>query len=570
MFQDAVEIITLYLVKNCGIEHPVIDILPTKDSKMGDYYITCALKYAKVCNKTPHELANNLVTLLKDNTSYTAEVSKNGFINISLSGEYLKNLLTSSLQKIELQNNSNSNKKILIEYSSPNIAKPFTVGHLRTTIIGDSLARIYKELGFTVITDNHLGDYGTQFGKLIWAIKEWGSVEEALSQKEPIKYLVNLYVKFHQEAEKNPDIVGHARQWFLKLENKDPEALKLWNLCVELSLKEFKRIYKELGILEFTTYFGESFYSDKMPEILQELKNKNLLTTDEGAQLVYFKDEKFPPLMIVKKDGASLYATRDLATDKFRLDTYGKDLQMAIVVGSEQTLYFEQLVEVEKMLGFYIKEGQRKHVKNGLFRLKSGKMSTRKGNVLWLSDLISESYKRARELLEERTNLKNLSLLEQEDVLKKVAIGSIKWNDLKREPHKDVIFDWNEVLNMAGNSAPYIQYTNSRCVSLLDKAHFSKLSSSQLSSMNFNEDERQLVLRIAEFTSVVERSANEYSPHYICHYLFEICQMFNAYYAKYKIIGEIEEELRLAIVEKLSKVIQKGLYLLGIEAPKRM
>ncbi len=261
-----------------------------------------------------------------------------------------------------------------------------------------------------------------------------------------------------------------------------------------------------------------------------------------------------------------IYATRDLASDKFRLDKYGQDIIIVNEVGVEQELYFQQLFEIEALLG-YVKVGQRVHVKHGFVTLKSGKMSTRKGNAVWLSEIIEEAYKRAEKLIAKKTQFSNISKTERDYVIRDIAIGSLKWNKLKSETHLDSIFDWNEVLSMTGNSAPYVQYTYSRCMSLLSK---SSVQNNDITSFQMSENERQIVKHLANFSDVVMRSAEEFSPHYICHYLFELCQMFNSYYAKFKIIGEPEEALRISIVHSVSNVLQSGLYLLGIKAPERM
>jgi arginyl-tRNA synthetase len=559
--------ITDFLKTNYSISDPIFDVLPTNNFKDGDFYTNVALKYSKQANLKPMELA---LALKKNLTSdnYKIQVKEPGFINFYLSDKYLADLSYTFLNKdedIAKFNLTLNFNPVVLEYSSPNIAKPFTIGHLRSTVIGDSVRRLLQNAGVKVITDNHLGDWGTQFGKQIYAIKTWhldkGKTLKDIEQaNNPVKVLVDLYVKFHKEAEKDSKLEDAARAWFKKLEDGDKEARELWKFCVNVSLKEFAELYKILDIPPFTlgsgNGLGESFYEDKMPAVLNELKQKGLLKEDKGAQLVYFEEStKLPPLMIVKKDGTTLYATRDLATDKYRLKEYGQKTMIINEVGSEQSLYFEQLFKLEEVLG-WVKPGQRKHIKHGLYRFKDKKMSTRKGNVLWLSDLIDEALVRV-----EKINKENAL---------QVAVGAIKWNDLKREPHKDIVFDWDEILNLKGNSGPYVQYTYARCHSLLNNEKLKINNADNCKLKIENSDERQVLRLLARFTGEVERATNELSPHYICHYLFELCQTYNSFYAKHKIVGGKNEQTDIVITKAVAAVIKNGLNLLGIKAPKAM
>jgi len=553
------------------LEHPV-------DESHGDYSTNIALmlwsnKELIIKNqeyKNPLGLAQKIVDSIIHNSQFMihfdrVEAVAPGFVNFWVSKNYLVNNLQEVLNKKEYGSKpQDPNKKVVVEYSSPNIAKPFTVGHLRSTIIGDAVANLLDANGWKVYRDNHLGDWGTQFGKQIYAIKKWGDKEKIEKSERPIKELVELYIKFHEEAEKNPEIEDEARKWFKKLEDGDVEARRLWKKCVEWSLKEFEEIYRKLGI-SFTENnglgYGESFFEDKIKDVLDELNNKKLLKESEGAKLIFFPQAKFPPLMIIKKDGASLYSTRDLATDKFRLEKYGKDIVVVNEVGAEQTLYFKQLFEVEKMLGWY-KEGQRIHLKHGHYRFKDQKMSTRKGNVIWLEDVFKEAEKRALALAGEEQGGADEAA---------VGIGAIKWNDLKRSSNLDIVFDWDEILNMEGNSGPYLQYTFARTRSVLAKVknQKSKIKTTTQNSKLENE-EVSLLRSLNKFEEIVEEAGEKFAPNILCTYLFDLAQKFNLFYQKHRIVKSENEEFRLALTQAVGQVIKNGLNLLGIPAPEKM
>lgn len=548
------------------------DVSTIKDSALSTY-------------KSPRELSEAIVGQLnvelqksqnEDIKSIT--VAGPGFINFTFSDSFLIHQATKLTQDPQKGvENTGKNTPVVVEYSSPNIAKPFTVGHLRSTIIGDAVANLLETTGHKVFRDNHLGDWGTQFGKQIYAIKEWGNETELDMSPEPVKGLVELYIKFHQEAELHPEIEEEARQWFKKLEDGDLEARRLWTKCIDWSLKEFKRIYTTLGVT-FTENngvgYGESFFEDKMNEVIEELKAKKLLSASQEAQVVFFPDEKYPPLMIIKKDGATLYATRDLATDKFRLKNYGPDVKVINEVGAEQSLYFQQLYELEQMLGWY-KPGQRVHVKHGHFRFNDKKMSTRKGNVIWLADVLIEAEKRAAALASE----KNAKADAKTDAI--IGIGALKWNDLKRSSILEVVFDWDEMLALQGNSGPYMQYTYARCVSVLNKARAEGILNEPFPMQDSMEgyqlnDEEKAVLRVLyRFNEVVQLATSELAPHHLANYLFELAQSYNAFYNKHSILGKNNEggkqtELRLLLTQSTADVIQKGLKLLGIQTLEKM
>ncbi len=555
--------------------------------EFGDYTTNIAMIVGKKEGKNPRELAQNIASKLKSNIFEKVEVAGPGFINFWLKKDTLVDVLnTIDIEKENYGKNQNGkNKLAIVEYSSANIAKPFTVGHLRSTIIGDAIANLLEFSGWKVLRDNHLGDWGTQFGKQIYAIKTWG---KSIDQEYSVKELVDLYVKFHEEAEKDPSIEDEARLWFKKLEDGDKEAREIWKRCIDWSYKEFDEIYNLLGI-KFSKEFeggrglGESFFENKMSKVIEELKDKKILQEGkEGAQLVFFKNDKYPPAMILKKDGATLYHTRDLATDKYRLEEYKPDLVIN-EVGVEQTLYFQQLFEMEKMLGWFTEE-QRIHIGHGLVRFKEGKMSTRKGNVIWMRDILEEAEEKAFNLGAARQNIKwekdyvetkskkpevqTRKMSELINIPRVVSIGALKYNDLKRDPKTEIIFDWDEILNMEGNSGPYIQYSYARTQSVLSKVKASKFS--ELSDQNLSEEESQVLRYLSRFPEVIETAAKTYSPNTLCNYLYTLSQKYNTFYNKHKIIGGDNEDFRVALTKATGQVIKNGLNLLGIEAPERM
>jgi arginyl-tRNA synthetase len=563
MIKSVVEDKVQKAAKSLGIEEK-INIEYPLNPRFGNYSSNIAMHAAKQLKKAPLEVAEMIANaVVPDETIEKVEVVKPGFINIWVTQSALIKQVADNVQ-ITTKNTSEK-KKVIVEYSSPNIAKPFTIGHLRSTVIGDAVANLLQATGSTVFRDNHLGDWGTQFGKQIYAIKTWGDEEEIENSDRPVKLLVDLYVKFHTEAEKNPALEDEGRKWFKKLEDGDEEARTLWKKCVQWSMKEFKKIYKMLNV-SFTENpengymgYGESFFEDKMGPVIKELKEKNLIKESKGAQLVFFKDDKYPPLMILKEDGATLYSTRDLATDKFRLEHYGKEIKVINEVGAEQSLYFRQLYEIEQMLGWY-KSGQRIHIGHGMYRFKDKKMSTRKGNVIWLEEVLEEAVKRAAQLAKTEVD---------KHVSQKIGIGAIKWNDLKRSANQDVVFDWDDILNMQGNSGPYMQYTYVRATSVLkDQA----VSSEYSLNYSVDQEEKELLHSLSLFNEVIEQAADRFSPHILTTYLFELAQKFNMFYQNHPILKADPEikSLRLFITNATAETIKKGLQILGIETVDKM
>ncbi|MDP3962394.1 MAG: arginine--tRNA ligase, partial [bacterium] len=484
-----------------------------------------------------------------------------GFININLSRKYF----VKSIQEILERENDygrqeiGKGKTILVEYSSPNIAKPFTVGHLRSTIIGDAIANILDSLGYTVVRDNHLGDWGTQFGKLLVSLEKWGDIGEIEKSESPIKDLASLYVRFHTEAENDSSLEDMARLKFQELENGgNGEIQEIWKKCIDLSKKEFERIYEQLGV-EFDTQIGESFYATKemTDKVVKELESKDLIRESEGAQVVFFEGEKYPPLIIKKTDGTSIYATRDLATDLYRKERYGNDLTILNEVGSEQALYFKQLYETEKMLGWF-REGDRVHIAHGLLRLKEGKISTRKGNAIWLEDSIKEAVDRANKINPESTN--------------EVAMAALKFNDLKRDSPQDIIFDWDEMMSMTGDSGPYLQYSCARARSVLAKAEELKIKTVLNADSKSSPALENLEKLLVRFPETVERAGREYKANILASYLINLGAQFNHFYANNIIADEKDADAphKAALTKAFSIVMTNGLRLLGIKVPKRM
>jgi arginyl-tRNA synthetase len=535
---------------------------------------------------SPKEFAQDLIKKIKSNDQNqiitNIDIAGPGFINFKLENKELFSSLKKIISGERILKDLAKQKKVIVEYSSPNIAKPFTIGHFRSTIIGDAMARILEASGYQVFRDNHLGDWGTQFGKQIVAIKKWGNPDEIEKSDNPVEKLVALYVKFHQEAEKDEALVEEGRAWFKKLENGDKEARELWQKCIDWSFKEFDRIYQRLGV-KFTENdgrgYGESYFEDKLTQLIAELKEKGLAQEGkEGAYLIFFEDDKYPPLMIQKADGATLYATRDLATDKWRKENpryQNEDGSPAIIVnevGAEQALYFKQIYEVEKLLGWY-KQEERFHLKHGLYRFKEGKMSTRKGNVIWLNDVLDKAESKAAQLTD------------QTEVAKKVSIAALKWNDLKRKAELAINFEWDEILNLQGNSGPYMLYSYARAKSVLTKAEEMEALkrfmdgdflvdddvSKSSSEIIPNDEEKEILSLLDDYAGVVERAASEYAPHHIANYLFKLAQAFNSFYNKHQILkNSAERQFRLQLTYAVSVIIKEGLSLLGIETLERM
>lgn len=538
-----------------------IEIPPKPE--MGDFALPC-FQFAKTMKKAPNIIAKEL----------SEKMNSEGFEKIESLGPYLnffvdksvyaKNALETILSEKESYGASKigEGKNVVIEYSSPNIAKPFHVGHLFSTSIGNSLYKIFSFEGYNCTRVNHLGDWGTQFGKLISAYKRWGD-EEAL-EKEPIKELLRIYVKFHNEAEKDEALEEEGRAYFKKLENGEEEETKLWNRFRDLSLKEFQKVYKELGV-EFDSYNGESFYSDKMDAIIEEMNKKGLLVESNGAKVVMLDEYNMPPCIIQKADGASIYATRDIAAAEYRKKTY--DFYKSIyVVGLEQSLHFKQFLKTLELAGHeWAKDCI--HVGFGLVRFADRKLSTRKGEVIFLDDVLNEAVSKAKEVINE----KNPNLEDKEETAKKVGIGSIIFTYLKNGREKDIVFNWNEMLSFEGETGPYVQYTYARAKSILRKA--GDISEEiNYSEMNTSE-EFELVKKLQGFNAAILNAIDKLEPFIVTRYVIDVAKAFNKFYNSCNIINMEDEELknaRLVLVKAASIVIKNALSLLGIETVEKM
>ena len=452
-----------------------------------------------------------------------------------------------------------SGKTIVIDFSAPNIAKPFSMGHLRSTVIGNSLRLIAQKCGYGVIGINHLGDWGTQFGKMIVAYKKWGDVDAV--KKNPIGELLKLYVDFHEKASVNPELDGEGRLWFKRLEDKDEEAQRLWKWFRDESLSEFSRIYDLLGV-EFDSFNGEAFYNDKMEVVVDLLEEKSLLIESDGAKVVSLEDEDMPPCLIKKTDGATLYATRDLAAALYRQNTYGFDRAL-YVVGGEQRLHFQQVFAVLKKMGYEWADGMA-HIPFGLILKDGKKMSTRKGKIVLLDEVIEE----AITLAEAAINNKNPQLKNKKDVAKAIGVGAIIFQDLKNGRLHNIEFCLESMLRFEGETGPYLQYTYARARSILRKADYLKQSAATF----LTDDGSWIVIKALErFPQTVEKAFETYEPSLISQYLLDLAKAFNKYYGTVKILeGDEQLQARLNLLYATTIVIKEGLRLLGIKAPEEV
>jgi arginyl-tRNA synthetase len=545
------------------VEHP-------EKREFGDYSTNLAFLIAKELKKKPIEIANQIAkSIQKEKIFERVEVKEPGFINFFLSPDFLFKELKKILKEKENYGKSKigKGKTVIIDYSSPNIAKPFGIGHLRSTIIGQALYNIYKFLGYKVIGDNHLGDWGTQFGKLIFAIKNWGKKKV---EDYSIEELEELYVKFHKEAEKNPQLEEEGRKWFKKLEEGDREARMIWKILVKISLKEFERIYKLLGV-KFNFALGESFYEPMTKEVIEELKKKKIAKESQGALIIEFPKNEFPPVILQKSDGTTTYFTRDLAAIKYRLKRWKPDL-MIYEVGADQKLHFQQLFKAVEILG-WVEKTKFVHVAHGLYRTKTGKFSTRKGETVHLEDVLKEAIERAKEIIEKSETLRGLTEREKEKISKIVGIGAVKYNDLSQHPSKDIIFDWKKVLNFKGNSAPYLQYTFVRCKSVLRKAKRLQIANFKLQIEKLKKEEIDILREIYKFPEIVQEAAEKFSPNLICNFAFDLAKKYNLFYDLYPILKAEDEKtknFRLILTKSVAQIIKNSLSLLGIQTPEKM
>ena len=453
-------------------------------------------------------------------------------------------------------------KTVVIDFSSPNIAKPFHIGHIRTTVIGNALYKIYDSQGYDTVRVNHLGDYGTQFGKLIVAFKLWGDKETV--ESNPIPELLKLYIRFHDEAEEKPEMEDEARAWFTKLENGDPEAKELWQWFRDESLKEFARVYDLLDI-QFDSYNGESFYSDKMDTVIETIKEKGLLQESQGTNVVDLEAYNMPPAFITKNDGSTLYMTRDLAAAVYRKNTYNFD-KCIYVVGSQQALHFQQLFKVLELVGFEWAKDLI-HVPFGMVALEEGTMSTRKGRVVFLEDVLKQAIEKTKEtMLAKNPEAKNV-----DTIAKQVGVGAVVFQELSNSRIKDYTFSWERTLSFEGETGPYVQYTHARCCAVLRKAN-EEVASDINYELLTNEDSVEVLKTIASFNKNIVSALNRNEPHIVTRFVLDLAQAFNKFYHDNPIlVDDIEvRKARLALVAATRQTLENGLKLLGMHAPERM
>lgn len=533
---------------------------------MGDFALPC-FKLAKVMRKAPPLIAKGIAEKLSESGMFEKVEQVNAYVNMFLSK---KDMVSHVVGEIVEKGGDFANSKegegktVIVEFSSPNIAKPFHIGHIRSTVIGNSINLIYRALGYKVVRINHLGDYGTQFGKMIVAYRHWGNEEDV--KAEPIKTLLHYYTKFHEEAENDPSLEDEARATFTKLEQGNPDEVKLWQWFRDESLKEFNRVYDMLGI-EFDSYKGESFYSDKMPRFVKMLKDKGLLEESKGANIVNLEDKGLGVALITKSDGSTLYITRDIAAAVYRKETY--DFYKNIyVVASQQNLHFQQWITIIEMLGF---EWARDcvHVPFGLVSLEDGTMSTREGRVVFLEDVLNKSIEKTKDIIAE----KNPEGLDIDKIAKDVGIGAVIFQELSNNRIKDYVFSWEKVLNFDGETGPYVQYTHARACSLLRKAEVTKGYFDDVDYSKLTGDASfRLVKLLYQFPEIVADAGAKYEPSIVTRHIVDIAQAFNRFYHDEHILvdDETEKKAKLALVFATKESIAKGLSLLGIVAPEKM
>ena len=570
------EIVAEEISKATNIEKEkiLVNIEVPKDTSNGDYAFPCFL-LAKELKKSPVAIATDIQVKILESIKTNAEegaiaevVAVNGFLNFKLNKQKVAEEL---IKEFDIQKDNYGSRKqektknIVIDYSSPNIAKPFHIGHLRSTVIGGALYNIYKYLGYNVVGINHLGDWGTQFGKLIEGYKRWGT--EYNIEENPIDELTKIYVRINNLCKEDESVLEECRNNFKKLEDGDEYCTKIWQKFRTLSLKEFDKVYNILGT-KFDSLNGEAFYSDKMPEIIEILEKSGKLEDSEGAKVVKLDDENIPPCLIIKSNGSTTYATRDLAAILYRARTY--DFDKALYVTSyEQALHFKQVFSTAKYLGIdekYIKGLE--HVPFGMVQLKTGKMSTREGNVIKLEDLLNEAIEKSKKIIEE----KNPNLENKEEVAKMVGVGAVIFNDLSNNRIKDEIFDWNIMLNFNGETGPYVQYICVRTKSVLEKAgYIPDANTTNLGKLD-DQASKNIIDILYNFNQTLENVTEKEEPSILARYLINLAEEYSSFYNNCHILGEEQEtkDARLYLTYMVKTVLEKGLNLLGIKVPDKM
>jgi len=551
---------------------PLLETPPKPE--LGDYAFPC-FRFAKTMHKAPNLIAEELAEKLRSSSANIENNISNSFIEeIKVQGAYcnfyikkdyyVQTMLEDACRENYGGSEIGKGQSICIDYSSPNVAKNFHVGHLRTTIIGNSLYKIYSKLGYQVNRINHLGDWGTQFGKLIVAYKTWGSKEAV--EERGIAELMDLYVKFHAEAEKDESLIDQARAWFVKMEQGDEEALSIWQWFKDISMVEYRRVYNLLNV-DFDSFAGESFYRDKTQAIVDKLEAAKLLTESDGAYIVDLSEYDMAPCIIKKADGGSIYATRDLAAIYYRKETYNF-VKCLYVTGQEQKLHFRQVFKVIELLGNDWAADQLIHIPYGLVSLEGAKLSTRSGNIIYAEDILLEAITKVKEIIAE----KNPNLEDKDEVAKIVGVGAIMFHDLYNQRIKDVSFKWENVLNFDGETGPYVQYTHARCCSLLRAVpDFTEDAAIDYSVLT-DPDSLALLKSISKFPKAVQDAADKYEPFLISRFAIEVAQSFNRFYNSNRINVEDEavRNARLKLTAVTKNTLRDALDLLGIGAPEQM
>ncbi len=542
----------------------LIEIPP--EDKMGDFALPC-FSFSKVLRKNPTIIAKELKGAMQEvqgELGIEKLEAVNGYLNIFMNRTKYIQYWIDKMKEPEFGIVKNgSGKTICMDYSSPNIAKNFRVGHLRTTVIGNSLYRIYEKLGYKVVRINYLGDWGTQFGKLIVAYKKWS--DEATVKEKGIEELLRIYVKFNTESEKNPELVDEARQWFVKMEQNNEEAIEIWKWFKEISLLEFTRVYELLGV-SFDSYDGESFYRDKVPSLVEELKNKGLLKESQGANIIDLSDYDMPPCLITKSDGGSIYHSRDIAAILYRKENYGFD-KCLYVTGVEQSLHFKQVFKAIDVMG-YDWADTLIHVPYGLVSLEGEKLSSRNGNIIYAEDILNEAIERAYHLIED----KNPDLPDKEEAANKVGVGAIIFHDLFNQRIKNVDFSWEDVLSFDGTTGPYVQYTYARAKSIIKKnkdvVEYERIDCNVLTEdMGY-----ALIKALSGYEEAIEKAAERYEPSVIARYLVSVATSFNRFYHECPILQAEEKtkQARLILVDLAQRMILDACSLLGMSCPEEM
>lgn len=538
----------------------LIEIPPSFD--MGDYAFP-VFQLAKTYRKAPPIIAAELAEKLQDEVHFSKVESKAAYINFFLNKAEFSKIVLGEVYENAYdfgKSDMGSGKNVIVEYSSPNIAKPFHIGHIRSTVIGNAIKNIYKYLGYNTISINHLGDYGTQFGMLITAMKHWG--DEEVVKADPIRELLKLYVRINAEIEEDPSLRDEARDWFRRLEDKDPEAVRLWTMFREESLKEFEKVYGMLNI-EFDHYTGEAFYSDYMDAVIDELEIKGVTKESEGAEIVDLEPYGMPPMLIKKSDGSTIYATRDITAAIYRKKTF--DFYKNIyVVGSQQNLHFSQLFKVLDLMG-YDWAYDCVHVAFGMVSLEEGTLSTRKGNVVFLEDVLKKATEGIYEIIKDR------NVEDKEKLAEEIGVGAVIFQELFNDRIKDYVFDWDKTLSFEGDTGPYVQYTHARISSLLEKGEFNTEDAVDFSLLE-TEEELDILRLLYSFQDVIIDAHEKYQPYYVTRHVVDLAKAFNKYYNSTSInVEDLElKKARLALSYGTKIVLHNGLEMLGMSVPEKM